>query len=111
MRELIIVDADTRRPILDIDPLPVADSFVGDVDPHIPGLATFVAIAREMNYAERVDVVWATDPTIPARMACRCCDRLYSIIDLAPAEDDRWECGNCDGGEQPGCGGCSPMTL
>lgn len=111
MRELVVVHADTRTPILDIDPLTVADSFVGDVDPHIPGLVPFTAVARELHYARGVDIVWGSDPTIPARMVCRCCDRLYSIIDLAPTEDDRWECGNCDGSEQPGCGGCAPMTL
>lgn len=109
MRELIIVHADTRRPIVDVDPLPVADSFVGDVDPHIPGLATFVAIARELGWTRHVDVVWVIDPTIPARMTCACCNRIYSIIDLAPVEDDHWECGNCDGFEQPGCAGCADV--
>lgn len=107
MRELIIVDEDTRRPILEIDPLPVPDPFTGDVDCHIPGLIPFTAVARELHWTERVDVVWSSDPTIPARMTCGCCDRVCPVIDIAPAEDDRWECGPCDGAAQPGCNGCA----
>lgn len=64
--ELVVVNPDTRRPVLDIDPLTVVTCGTYWVRSDEPGLVPFVAAARAVGG----DIVWSGDPDRSFESAC-----------------------------------------
>lgn len=50
-----------------------------------------------------------SDNNQPGR--CACCGKVREAGDAYPQPDGRTFCGNCDGGEQPGCPNCAPPAF
>lgn len=87
--ELIVVNPDTRRPVIDIDPLTVPTAGTYWVRSDAPGLVPFVRAARAVGG----DIVWSGDPDRSFESACGChnFDRLVNLIPVG----DRLVCPTC----------------
>lgn len=93
--ELVVVDAYTRRPVLDMDPLTVPTAGTYWVRSDAPGLVPFVAAAQ--RYAAEagtdVDIVWSGDVNRSFESACDC-HEFNALINMT-VEGDRFVCPMC----------------
>lgn len=81
--ELIVVNADTRRPVIDIDPLTVPTAGTWWVRSDAPGLVPFVAAAQlfATDAGTPVDIVWSGNVDRSFESACDCHD-FARLIDM-----------------------------
>lgn len=95
--ELIVVNADTRRPVIDIDPLTVDTCGTYWVRSDTPALPAFVGAAR--MYADAagvaVDIVASVDPDRSFEAGCVTCHRFVRLVDTTP-DDGALACRYCD---------------
>jgi len=108
--ELVAINKRTGRPILDIDPLPVAEKWHYNLTSRTPGLDGLLeGVAQWWNgNPDSPVIVWNGDPDDVALGVCGCCRRAFRMVDLHITRElfPGLECGNCSGSEQSGCMNC-----
>lgn len=99
--ELIVVDADTRRPVIDIDPLTVPTHGTRWVRNDTPGIAGLITAAHAYTAASgrAADIVWSDDVDRSYEGGCNPCARsgrsgFARLVDMT-ADGDRVTCPTC----------------
>lgn len=94
--ELIVVNADTRRPVIDIDPLTVPTAGTWWVRSDVAGVVGLVRAARAYAWETKIptDIVWSGNVDRSFESACGC-HTFARLVDMIPTDDDRLACAVC----------------
>lgn len=93
--EIVVINARTGRPILDLEPLITDSPMVGD---NTPGLVDFLrgVEAWATETTEAVSLVIGGDPKAPVLTVCGCCGTPYRLDNSVTTEAGKIECMDCN---------------
>lgn len=112
-RMATIIDLGTKQPVGGVVPtelrtIAYGPELVSYADATDPALETMIVLAESIMFETHMieaEIVWV-DTNQPAHVVCGCCGNIHPAVEMMPTSSGAI-CGNCDGGEQPGCVKCA----